>query len=520
MENNSSKVEMMKPVFLKAGIPIALTLAGYIIAKITTRKTSNFQISPIQENPHEVVVSRKDENDHQNLEISESLSCIRANDYDDDHCSTSTTLYNDSSKSFDLYQNKCKFQENHQDFSRNEDGHQNLENSETLSCVEANDSNHCSKNTLYKDSSESFNLYQEKHKIQENPHEVSRNEDGHQNLENSDTLSCIEANDDDDHCSTHTLYKDSLESFNLYQEKHKIQEDIKSKFQQYTHLKEKEIALMDMQYKLLLEMNKVEFFSKEITLMEAESQRFQNMVIEYLRIMELLDLSNSENSLLQNRVKKLLKKIKEHSRVMKEQKFQLEAKEKEISTNQEGLEMKDHVIKEMELEIQQLKMELELAKTSNQSKNDVEVVTIEDHKKLVNELEQLQKDKASEDKELVYLRWCNACLRHELMRRNQEQMEQGKNQELNLGEEENVEQFVPKVDDLIIGRSSSVGHNESCLSSPINDHSKRRKLIQKFKKWVEGSDKMKNETNCFKRHCVSDHNEDLIHLGRKSCSSA
>lgn len=133
-------------------------------------------------------------------------------------------------------------------------------------------------------------------------------------------------------------------------------------------MKEKEIALMDMQYKLLLEINKVELFSKEITLMEAECQRFQNMVIEYLRIMELLDLSNSENSLLQNRVKKLIKKTKEHSRVMKEQKSQLEAKEKEISTNQEGLEMKDHVIKEMELEIQQLKMELELAKTSNQSK--------------------------------------------------------------------------------------------------------------------------------------------------------
>ncbi|KAG5584196.1 hypothetical protein H5410_044630 [Solanum commersonii] len=518
MENNSSKVEMMKPVFLKAGIPIALTLAGYIIAKITTRKISNFQISPIQENPHDV--SRKDENGHQNRETSESLSCIEAHDYDDGHCSTNT-LYNDSSKSFDLYQNKSKFQANHHEISRNGDGHQNLENSETLSCIESDDNDHCSTNTLYKDSSESFNLYQEKCKIQENSHEVSRNEDGHQNLENSETLSCIEANDDD-HCSTHTLYKDSSESFNLYQEKHKIQEDIKAKFQHYTHLKEKEIALMDMQYKLLLEINKVEFFSKEITLMEAESQRFQNMVIEYLKIMELLDLSNSENSLLQKRVKKLLKKIKEHSRVMKEQKFQLEAKEKEISRNQEGLEMKDHVIKEMELEIQQLKMELELAKTSNQSKNDVEVVTIEDYKELVNELEQLQKEKASEDKELIYLRWCNACLRHELMRRNQEQKEQGKNQELNLGEEnrENVEEFAPKVHDLIIGRSSSVGHNESCLNSPINDHSKRRKLMQKFKKWVEGSDKTKNETNCFKRHCVSDHTEDLIHPARKSCSSA
>ncbi|CAN4121459.1 unnamed protein product [Withania somnifera] len=440
MENNNTKVEMMKPVFLKAGIPIAITLAGYIIAKITTRKISNFQISPIQKNPLD------DEVD----------------DYDDDHSST---------------------------------------------------------NTLCRDSSETFDLYQENH------HGVSRNEGGHhQNLE----ISCIEVDDhDNDHCSTN-----SGEARNFI---NGVQEDIMAKFQQYTHLKEKEIALMGMQNKLLLEINKVELFSKEITLMEAENRRFQNMVIEYLRIMELVDLSKSENSLLHKRVKKLLKKIKESSRVIKEQNFQLEAKEKEISRHQEGLEMKDHVIKKMELEFQQLKMEkaellskLELAETSNQSKNEVEVVTIEDYKELVNELEQLQNDKASEDTELIYLRWCNACLRHELMRRNREQMEKRENQELNLGEEnrEIVEEFVPKVHEIIMRRSSSVGHTESCLSSPINgghsnnDHSKRRKLVQKFKKWVEGSDKMKQETNCFRRHSVSDHTEDLILPARNSCSSA
>ncbi|MCD7468877.1 hypothetical protein HAX54_007423 [Datura stramonium] len=482
MENNSTKVEMMKPVFLKAGIPLAITLAGYIIAKITTRKISNLEISPSQENPHEV--STRNEGGHQNLENSESFSCVEV-DVDDDHCSTNT-LFTDSSESFDLSQDKWKFQDNSYEVSRNEGGHQNLENSESFSCVEAHDDDQSSAHTLYRDSSESFDLFQEKCKFQEDLQSLRRQT-----------------------------------------------EDIEAKFHQYTHLKEQETALMDIQNKLLLEINKVEFFSKEITLMEAENQRFQNMLIEYLRIMELLDLSNSENSLLHRRVKKFLKKIKESSRVMKELNFQLEAKEKEISRNQQGLEKKDHVIKKMELEIQQLKMaieqlQMEKAETSNQSKNDVEVVTIEDYKELVNELEQLQKDKASEDKELIYLRWCNACLRHELMRRNLEQMEQRKNQELNLGEEnrEVVEEFVPKVHELIMRRSSSVGHNESCLSSPINgghsnDHSKRRKLMQKFKKWVEGSDKMKHEANCFKRHSVSDHTEDLNMLpARKSCSSA
>lgn len=47
---------------------------------------------------------------------------------------------------------------------------------------------------------------------------------------------------------------------------------------------------------------------------------------------------------------------------------------------------------------------------------------------LEKEIEQLQKDRAAELKELVYLQWSNACLRHELMR-NQAQEEAGSGEE-------------------------------------------------------------------------------------------
>ncbi|KAM3341273.1 protein CHUP1, chloroplastic [Capsicum galapagoense] len=487
MENNTTKVDIIKPVFIKAGIPIAITLVGYIIAKITTKKLSKFQISPIQENPH-------DESGHQNLENLESLSFIENNDYDHD---------DDSLESFD------QFQENPHELSCSESPEifqhpcrilqkcNTLEGSDTQSMktflkslsntaheASRNDNNdhHSACRILQKCTTSEGSDTQPMMTFLKSPsntaHEISRNDDNdHYSacriLQNYTTLEgCSDTQpmtflkipsntahavprNDNDHYSTCTLHRD-------LQEKCKIQEDSEAKFQQYIQLKEKEIALMDMQHKLLLEINKVDYFCKEITLMEGENQRFQYKVIEYLRIMELLDLSKSENSLLHKKVKKLLKKIKE-------QKFQLEVKEIEITRNQEGLEIKDHVIKQMELEIQQLKME----------KNEVEVVTMEDHKELVNELEQLQKEKASEDKELIYLKWCNACLRHELMRRNQEQMN---NPELkNLGEEnrEIVEEFAPKVHEIILRRSSSVGHNESYSN---NEHSKRKKLIQKFKK--------------------------------------
>ena len=45
-----------------------------------------------------------------------------------------------------------------------------------------------------------------------------------------------------------------------------------------------------------------------------------------------------------------------------------------------------------------------------------EEITIEDYNQLANEYEQVQKERAAEHKELIYLRWCNECLRYELKR--------------------------------------------------------------------------------------------------------
>ena len=41
---------------------------------------------------------------------------------------------------------------------------------------------------------------------------------------------------------------------------------------------------------------------------------------------------------------------------------------------------------------------------------------MKDYEKFLKELEQLQKDRAYEAKEMTYLKWSNACLTHELVR--------------------------------------------------------------------------------------------------------
>lgn len=149
---------------------------------------------------------------------------------------------------------------------------------------------------------------------------------------------------------------------------------------------------------------------------------------------------------------------------------------------------------------------------------------MEDYRQLLSECEQLQKDRAAEVKELIYLRWTNACLKHELMR-NQAQQEQ--NQEKNR-----IVEFVggggigdygieQRLDGLVME------HVEPCYNAA--NGSKRSKLLKKIKRWVDGSEKMKckfddnekHEIKCFGRHAVCyEAEEEHTVLARKSCSSA
>lgn len=146
-----------------------------------------------------------------------------------------------------------------------------------------------------------------------------------------------------------------------------------------------------------------------------------------------------------------------------------------------------------------------------------EEVSIEDYNRVTRELLQLQKHEASER---IYLRWSNACLKHELMRRSQEEHTAG----TSFG---GIEEL--RLDNELDQRA--VGQGGSYIGLTTRDHarSRRRKLIAKFKKWVEGSEKTKQSrlevkerhgNKCFPRHSVFDGAEDAYIPARKSCSSA
>lgn len=130
--------------------------------------------------------------------------------------------------------------------------------------------------------------------------------------------------------------------------------EIKRHLVHYHDLKEQESVLMEIKYMLLLEKGRVDLLDREISSMEAENKRVENLVVEYLRILEQLQYWKSESGLLRRKVKKLLKKTKEQSCIIKGKNLRIESTKEEILRSRNTLEQKCNVIRKLQDEMGEL----------------------------------------------------------------------------------------------------------------------------------------------------------------------
>ncbi|KAF8397783.1 hypothetical protein HHK36_016705 [Tetracentron sinense] len=446
MESTGRKAEFMKPIFLKAGIPLALSVAGLIYSMITTRRKSLRKAST-----------------QENQESSLETNCQ------------------------DEFMDQESFHSLNSTFLHGEEGEEQIITDTQITCVV------------------------ESLRIRDRP-----------DLE-EEILGL--------RCRVDALQEREWE--------------LEMRFLHYCGLKERELILMELRNIMLLEIAHVEYLGLEVLSMEAENRRVEALVIEYFKIAEQLKSAISDNRLLRRKVKKLLRMTRENSRVLRQQASKIQAKETEVSRSHEELERREHVIKELNDEISELRIIVdqlqeekkeivekpELAEISAASETKAEETAKEDYSHLLTELEQLQKDRAAEVKELIYLRWSNACLRHELMK-NQEQkhnLEEKKGQ-LTVEYEGNEEKRECGLD----YNSDSLAvseHGESCLGVTTIRHAcpKRPRLLHKIRKWVDGNasekckrpwDEERHQNKRTGRLSVSDGAVEEHHPARKSCSSA
>ncbi|RDX82038.1 Protein CHUP1, chloroplastic, partial [Mucuna pruriens] len=319
-------------------------------------------------------------------------------------------------------------------------------------------------------------------------------------------------------------------------------------FELYGEMKEQESLLREVKNMLSLENDRVEFLNKEISSIEIETMRLESFVVQYMRVMEQLEYWKSKNRMLQRRVQKLLRDSKAKSRLIKGQDLKIKEKEAEILRNHDALQTRVFVINKLEDEIGELhrildqlegeknevvkKLETAEACVSRLSKEkmhrkplkyylEVESdVSKEDYNKVLNELEEVKKERASEVEELVQLRRINACLRQEMMRHyGQQQEHDGDHLEVEFEGSLGVMQYDSEHElhhSLLEHQNGSAHHDDHASS-------KRRKLLKRLKRWVEGSEKVrvKPEIKGIDRHSVSyGSKKPQVPANSRFCSSA
>lgn len=153
-------------------------------------------------------------------------------------------------------------------------------------------------------------------------------------------------------------------------------------------------------------------------------------------------------------------------------------------------------------------------------------VSREDYKQVLDELEKVKKERTDETKELIYLRWTNACLRHDLTRHNEPQQNQDGNHvvELEFGGSDEVIHYDSDSEHEL--HNSHLEHHIHSVPSSEEHHwaqhhsdsacPKRTKLLERLKRWVEGSDKTRVRHISINSRVAEKHQVPA----RRSCSSA
>ncbi|KAL2345153.1 hypothetical protein Fmac_006438 [Flemingia macrophylla] len=419
MENATSKHEVLKPMILKAGVPLAVSFAGFIYAWFVAKKclSKDSSLSPIEESSHET--NSQYESKYEESYLSHSPSCME------------------------------------------DEGH---------------------------------GVIAESSMIHDTP--------------------CLEEEING--------LRSRIEGMQMKELALRLQ------FARYCDLKEQDSMVGEIKNMLSLETSRVNFLDWAISSMETQNRRLESFVVQYLKVVEQREMWKSENRMLRRKFEKLLRKSKAQTRLAQEQALKIKLDGAEILIIRDDLETKINVIgkledrmEELQKALDQLQVEknellkkLDVAEKSNASKNEAADVSREEYNQLLDELEKLKKERTDEAKALISLRWSNACLRRDLMRQKEQQQNQDKSHvELEFGRSDEVIQYDSE-HELHISFLEEHPSGDDHIHSGIAC-SKRTKLLERLKRWVEGCEKGRV------RHSVSRGSaEEHLVPRRRSCSSA
>ncbi|CAH9082123.1 unnamed protein product [Cuscuta epithymum] len=209
---------------------------------------------------------------------------------------------------------------------------------------------------------------------------------------------------------------------------------------EYHGLKEQESTILELQKHLQMKSVEIDRLNITINALEDEKRRLHEEVSRTVYVRKELEEAKNKIKEMQRKIQLEAKQAKGQLLLLKQQVSLLQSKEGEVLKLDVELEKSANVLKELELEVMELKRknkELQIEKRelamkldaaegritylSNLTESEVvskvreEVVSLRHaNEDLQKQVERLQMNRFNDVEELVYLRWVNACLRYEL----------------------------------------------------------------------------------------------------------
>ncbi|WVZ26094.1 hypothetical protein V8G54_004638 [Vigna mungo] len=206
---------------------------------------------------------------------------------------------------------------------------------------------------------------------------------------------------------------------------------------EYCGIKEQQAAVMELQNRLKISNMEAKMFNLKVATLQSENRRLEVQVADHAKLVSELETAKTKVKFLKKKIKYEAEQNREHIMNLKQKVSKLQDHEFKVAANEQEIQIKLKRLKDLECEIEQLRksnlrLQIENSDLSrrldstqllaNAVLEDPETQALkeegerlrQENEGLTKELEQLHADRCSDLEELVYLRWINACLRHEL----------------------------------------------------------------------------------------------------------
>ncbi|CAJ1951050.1 unnamed protein product [Sphenostylis stenocarpa] len=206
---------------------------------------------------------------------------------------------------------------------------------------------------------------------------------------------------------------------------------------EYCGIKEQEAAVMELQNRLKISNMEAKMFHLKVETLQSENRRLEAQVADHAKVMSELETAKTKVKFLKKKIKYEAEQNREHIMNLKQKVAKFQEHEYKAAANDQEFQIKMKKLKDLEYETEQLRksnlrLQMDNADLSRRldSTQLLANSVLEDHEAqalkeegerlrqenegLRKELEQLHSDRCSDLEELVYMRWVNACLRHEL----------------------------------------------------------------------------------------------------------